>query len=88
LLRGHRGNPNEFVTYVNRISQRLNEDKHIGEHPDDNERSLCSPTTPFQAKINGVHHYPYVVVIEKNEERLAELVAAKKGTIWDYEKSR
>jgi hypothetical protein len=46
------------------------------------ERVLTSPTTPFQSAMHSVHVYPYVVVIERRDVPLAELVASKHGSEW------
>jgi hypothetical protein len=46
------------------------------------ERILSSPATALQSAIHSVHLYPYVVVIERRDGPLDELVAAKHGTEW------
>ena len=79
------GFPNEFAAYVHKLSHRLNDSRNIQEHKENNDRSLAGATNPFQARINSIHLYPFVAVIEKNDASVAEFVAPKRGTIWEYE---
>ena len=46
--------------------------------------SFATPNdpTPFQADINSIHFYPFVVVIEKRSSKLTHLIAPKRGTQW------
>ena len=80
------GFPNEFASYVHRLSHRLNDSKTIKENKDDNNRSLAGGSNPFQARVNSIHLYPFMAFIELNDARVTEFVAPKRGAIWDYEK--
>jgi hypothetical protein len=55
----------------------------IVSNPDDNARRLVCKTTQFQRSIRSVHLYPFMIVVEKHEQQLAELRAAKRGTQWE-----
>ena len=79
------GAPNQFTAYMHALTHRLNTSNKMEEHPNDDERRLLSPTIPFQATVNGIHFYPYVIVLEKNDVRVPQLVAPKKGTVWDHQ---
>jgi hypothetical protein len=46
------------------------------------QQELCSMPTPFQADVDSVHLYPFVVVIEKRDAALESFVAPKRGTRW------
>ncbi len=40
--------------------------------------------TDFQKKVHSIHQYPFVTVIEMNDETvMEELVSPKRGTIWN-----
>lgn len=71
-----------FAMHVHRMAHRLNEHAGFQKNKDDDDRRLVKPTTEFQAEISGIHLYPYVVIVEKNAEPVAELVAPKRGTEW------
>ena len=75
------GNDNAFLGYVHGLSRELfGYDLILDEASPD--RVLSSPATPFQSAIHSVHVYPYLVVIERRDRPLDELVAAKHGTEW------
>jgi hypothetical protein len=75
------GDDNAFLGYVHGLSRGLfGYDLTLDEASP--ERVLSSPATAFQSAIHSVHVYPYVVVIERRDHRLDELVAAKHGTEW------
>ena len=75
------GDDNAFLGYVHGLSRGLfGYDLTLDEASP--ERVLSSPATAFQSAIHSVHVYPYVVVIERRDRPLTELVAAKHGTEW------
>jgi hypothetical protein len=39
-------------------------------------------TSNFQASVQSIHFYPFVVVIEKPQLPIAELRSSKRGTHW------
>ena len=49
----------------------------------DPNKRLVVPTNEVQATFDSIHVYPYVVVIEKRNQRLPELRAPKHGTQWE-----
>ena len=73
------GNP--FAAYVYGCVQSLNA-FHAVAHPGDPERRMVTETAAFQAAIDGIYQYPYVVVIEKRPEPLHEFIAPKRGSEW------
>ena len=75
------GTDNAFLGYVQGLSRGLfGYDLTLDEA--NLERVLSSPATALQSAIHSVHLYPYVVVIERRDRPLDELVAAKHGTEW------
>ena len=73
------GDDNAFLGYVHGLSRGLfGYDLTLDEA--DPSGSSSSPATAFQSAIHSVHVYPYVVVIERRDRPLDELVAAKHGT--------
>jgi hypothetical protein len=46
------------------------------------QQSLVSAPTMFQAAVNSVHLYPFLVVIEKRDSALASFSAPQHGTRW------
>lgn len=77
------GRENAFATYVSGLVDRLNGMDGTIENVDDPHRRLVVPTNGVQASIHSVHLYPYVVVIEKRETIVDELIAPKHGTQWE-----
>jgi hypothetical protein len=71
------GTDNRFNTYAHSLASMLNA---MSTPPDPKE--LSSPATPFQAVIDSVHLYPYVVVIEKRDAPLERFVAPRHGSQW------
>ena len=76
------GKLNEFGMYVCGLSRRLYEPLATASNPDDNARRLVYRASPFQAAIESIHLYPYLVVIEKRAAPVTEFVAPKHGTEW------
>jgi hypothetical protein len=72
---------NGFASYVNGFTHHL----HAGSHtlnPDTADRHLVCPANAFQADVHSVHQYPFVIVVEKRDAPVSELVAQKHGTEW------
>lgn len=75
------GDRNPFLGYVYGLSRGLF--AYDVEFDDENdERSMTSRATPFQASTHSVHLYPFVPVIERRSSPLPKFVAAKRGTEW------
>jgi hypothetical protein len=70
---------NLFASYVGGLAHKLNETATLFE-PDDPERTYGFYTTAFQKRVNSIHLYPFVVVVEKNRADVPELVASVHGT--------
>jgi hypothetical protein len=67
---------NRFAAYAAGLVNDLNFRQQV---PGD---VVKSRVTPFQRAIHSIHFYPYVLVIEKRLRPLKELVATKKGSLW------
>lgn len=46
------------------------------------DATLSSAVSPFQRHIKSIHFYPYVLVIEKNDEPVESFCAPRHGTEW------
>ncbi|CAN5484271.1 hypothetical protein BH10PLA2_BH10PLA2_17580 [soil metagenome] len=73
---------NQFAEFVAGMAFSLNNWKQGLQSETDPERRSVVACSPFQASIDSVHFYPFVTVIEKRPQMLAELVAPKHGTSW------
>lgn len=71
-----------FAAHVYQMAHGLNTHTGFEKNPGDDDRRLVKATTTFQSEIAGIHLYPYCIVLEKNEEPVAEFVAPKRGTEW------
>jgi hypothetical protein len=71
---------NLFASYVGGLAHKLNEMRQRESFPP--ERTLVSDTTVFQKRVNSIHLYPFVVVVEINRADVPELVASTHGTEW------
>jgi hypothetical protein len=67
---------NRFATFAYSLADELNAFVQTS------GKNLASMPTPFQAAVSSVHLYPYVVVIEKRDSRLTNLIAPKHGSQW------
>ena len=72
---------NRFAFYLGGLIAALNAYRATTDHLNP-ERQKVGETSGFQALINSIHVYPYIAVIEKRREPLAELVSVKHGTEW------
>ncbi len=77
------GRENAFGAFVSGLADSLNGMERMNSDPANPKRRLVVPTNGVQAAIHSVHLYPYVVVIEKREAPLPELVAPKQGSQWE-----
>lgn len=77
------GANNAFTAAVQSMANALDDISTWVENPDDASRSLVVGANRLQSAIHSVCRYPYVTVIEKNDQPVAELVARKRGTLWD-----
>jgi hypothetical protein len=76
------GDPNRFAQYIAGLSLNLHGVKNYTNRDNDPERSISSDVSPFQSVASSIHTYPFVVVIEKRDRPINELVAARHGTHW------
>jgi 23S rRNA U2552 (ribose-2'-O)-methylase RlmE/FtsJ len=69
-----------FVSFVSGLHNALNafDIESQGATPND----LTIRSTPFQAQVHSIHHYPYVVVVEKHEHPMNHLWSVRRGTEW------
>jgi SAM-dependent methyltransferase len=75
------GANNTFGAYVAGLVQNLNT-MTVESLRGNFENGVMSRATPFQRAIHSVHHYPYMVVIEKNVVPVEFLLSEKHGTSW------
>jgi hypothetical protein len=73
---------NRFASYVHGMGHKLNDYSLMQEFPDDNERRIICGCTSFQSVIGSIHLYPFITVLEKNEDTVTELRSPKRGTHW------
>ena len=72
------GATNAFHSYVYGLVTELSH--YTGrEHRDG---GLASDTNRWQSQIASIHQYPFLTVIERHLQSVAELVAPKHGTEW------
>jgi hypothetical protein len=72
---------NRFSFYVDGMTHGLNA-ANLVHDKSNSERRLTSRVSTFQASIGSIHHYPWVIVIEKRDQELPEFVSPKRGTEW------
>jgi hypothetical protein len=68
---------NRFTAFAHALADELNAYARLPQH-----QELASTATPFQAAVDSVHFYPFVVVIEKRDAMLRTFSAPKHGTKW------
>ena len=73
---------NRFASYVNGLIRALNAYRGIADHANP-ERRKVSEAAGFQSRIESIHSYPYIAVIEKRLESQSEFVSPKHGTEWE-----
>ncbi len=74
------GGGNAFAAYVAGLADQLNVPRLAKLHR--TESGLGCRTTGFQSRIGSIHLYPYVVVIERSPEPIAELASLRRGSQW------
>ena len=77
------GTFNGFVMYAQGLVHDLNsgEGGVVG-NPNVRERRQVCKTTEFQSAVASVHFYPFMVVIERTEAPVPELISSMHGTEW------
>jgi hypothetical protein len=73
---------NAFTYYINGLSHRLNAADQMHHEQDSPDKRIVANPTTLQRSIQSIHLYPYVAVIKKNRQPLAELRAPKHGSEW------
>jgi len=73
---------NPFQRYVAGLARNLNEFNATG-NIDDNERRIVAAASMFQMRLDSIHLYPYVAVLERARRERREFVAPKHGTEWE-----
>ncbi len=77
------GTSNAYMAAVQSMANALDDVAAALADPSDNGRAIVSTSNRLQSTIRSVCRYPYVVVVEKNDRLVPELVAPKQGTLWD-----
>ena len=77
------GQNNAFSAFVSGLADSLNGMAGISADQANPERRLSVQSNGIQASIHSVHLYPFVVVIEKRDVILPELIAPKHGSQWE-----
>lgn len=72
---------NSFTFFSDGLAHKLNEFQPISDH-DNQERRLTSKASNFQSSIGSISYYPFLLAIEKNEYKMKEFVAGKRGDLW------
>lgn len=70
------GESHAFHSYIDGLSRNL----HTMGAPEPDGSFV---PTGFQRAVSSIHSYPYAVVVETRDTRLARLVAPKHGTQWE-----
>lgn len=76
------GPQNMFALYLHQLSLNLNVCSNFQNNPDDPERRSVADASDFQQRIHSIHFYPFVAVVEMNQEPVKTLVSSKRGTQW------
>ncbi len=77
------GRHNDFAAFVSGLVESLNGMEGACQDHVNPKRRTTVPTNSVQAFLHSVHFYPFVVVIEKRQAPLEELVSSKHGTQWE-----
>ncbi len=77
------GRYNDFAAFVSGLVESLNGMEGACQDHFNPMRRTTVPTNSVQAFLHSVHLYPFVVVIEKRQAPLKELVSSKHGTHWE-----
>jgi 23S rRNA U2552 (ribose-2'-O)-methylase RlmE/FtsJ len=75
------GAGNEFSAYVHALADGLNEFNPAPRRPADGGAAVTAGV--LQQAIRSIHFYPFVIAIEKADERVDGFVAPKHGTHWE-----
>lgn len=76
------GSKHAFTSFVQGMIDALNDAARWTNNLDDNERRIVCASSPFQAVVNSICCYPYLIALERNSRLVSEFVAPKKGTVW------
>lgn len=70
---------NPFAAYMHSLMHDL----HSFEESMDSERRLACRSSELQSWCKSISAFPYVYVMEKRTEQMAEFVAPRRGTVWE-----
>jgi hypothetical protein len=76
------GSLNRFGGYAAGLIQAMNASVTTEDFEDPERRSVCR-ASGFQAVVESIHCYPFVTVLEKRPDPVAELRSRKHGTQWE-----
>ena len=74
---------NAFISFTSGLTDSMNSMGGLNSDEANPERRSVVKANSVQANLNSIHHYPYVVVIEKRKYDLNELIAPKHGSQWE-----
>jgi Methyltransferase domain len=74
---------NRFLFYVDGVVHNLSSGVMV--HEVNPERWLAIKANGLQSRIESIHHYPLVVVIETRADPVNEFISPKRGTQWQPE---
>lgn len=77
------GRYNDFSAFVSGLVESLNGMEGACQDHVNPKRRTTVPANGVQASLHSVHLYPFVVVIEKRQAPLKELVSSKHGSQWE-----
>jgi len=77
------GQNNAFAAFVSGLADSLNGMEGNKEDQANPARRIVVPANGIQATIHSVHLYPFIVVIEKRDIGLSELICPKHGSQWE-----
>lgn len=80
------GTTNKFAAYAHKLADQLNGFEWVplleAEQRESDGDGSATPTNAFQRLVHSVHLYPWVVVIERNEQPPDRLFSPRHGTEW------
>jgi hypothetical protein len=77
------GSENQFAAFVSGLADNLNGTQGMVADLEDPKRRFVVPANPLQASTHSIHLYPYMVIIERRDDKLSELTCPKNGTQWE-----
>jgi hypothetical protein len=73
---------NSFACFTHGLAHSLNDSRTLVGDVRNGERRLRIEANPLQSCTHSIHFFPFMVVVRKNQRARRELVAPRKGTLW------